>query len=420
MALSSILTTLRSFARSMAATVASRVAERVGSHFNAIKPSGPPPSTLKWPTTPPLGAKVEVGPDARELGRLQHVEHLPVDLRQCAEANLKRLPGLKGYLGTVGRGLEVMRLREMIPEERAAKEREKAKTGTPFYNWVPESTGKFSLDVHQAELFIGSKAHDDLIRIPIHDGPHRASVSLVRAGGLLAAGIDTPRMACFTQVAGSDAVYFRVGRDAVNAGHTQNGAWRAFPIGNGHHLIPSVGDSDGEMACELMMRMSRGEQLDEMVDPANPASWGRQPKSIAERWRARTGGREQVVRIPKGRKKPMPFDALVRDLRQGLHDHGCALLTATTGLSPRYLVLLDIQMHGDAQGVAIVADPHTATVTAVAFGPDQQSLVPPDCRYGESRLTAQFFTRDLKYSAVQEPAEPGEPSNQEPFPSAWS
>jgi hypothetical protein len=383
--------------------------------------TGLPPSGWQWAAAPAPGTQIVVGPDAREVGSLNGTAHLPEDLRECAEANLEALPNLKGYLGTLKKGEAITVSRDLTEEELSA--------GTHHYSWVFEKTDKHHLDVHQAEFFIGSQDHGDLVRVPLQEHLPRQAGPLIKVGRRLSAGVDVPRIACFTQPPGSDKVYFRVGNEAVGVGsivpaeqylHEQtwgvtqeshdstHRVWRSFAVGNGHHLIPSLSRGDGELACELMMRMSRGETLDSMVVSATRNRLGK--FDLVQRWQHRTRSREAPVQVPQDKAKPLEFGAMVRALREGLHEHGAGMMTVIPpGIgAPRHLVLFDIEMQDAERGEAIVADPDTATVTRVPFGPEQPSLLPPDVREDGSRLkTTTFFQWDSKCGST--PAAPVQP-----------
>jgi len=169
--------------------------------------------------------------------------------------------------------------------------------------------------------------------------------------------------------------------------------WDAYPLGNGHYLVPQAGANDSFAACQLAMRLSRGETLQEatQVVRRDPVSGEQRqqplqrdevpPFRMAKELQDDTGLQTVELRHSPGTSEQ--FQRHVADLRTRLAARGPGMLAA----GDRAYVLYDIrQADGATTGQALVGDPMTARAHVVDFGPDAMSLLPPGI--GKRDMTA--------------------------------
>lgn len=306
----------------------------------------PPPSRLVWPTGKRLSR------DARPedcVGRLQR-GGLPPSLQQ---------PHVAGYRGDVG------------------------------------SDG----NITHSELFVAGE-NGQLLRLPMQEHLHSTTLAAQQVEAFTATQRDAPRLGGYERLTGSDDIIFRVGQHCVKpalsapacanalavgvgtkpvAPRTKRDRmrWEAFPLGNGHFLVPTVGHPDAttephgsRSACVAAMAVMKGVPIHEISERL------RRGECVIRDAAATIGSFFNASpEAVKGKTtSDAEFGRLVNSLQHQLRAHGAATMVS----GDHCFMLYDIRQEpGSDEGLALVGDPRTATLHEVSFGPGRRHLLPP-------------------------------------------
>jgi hypothetical protein len=283
----------------------------------------PPPSTLSWPT----GHRAPAPPSPEDAVGMLRQGGLPQSMQH---------PKLAGYRGDVG------------------------------------SDG----DITRVEFYLQGQA--GLVRVPMTEGDNSTAVAAMQIGGIVAAQLDTPRLGGYERVPASQDIAFRLGRQYVKPALTAQAQpnklaaflgtqpeappeqadrckWEAFPLGNGHYLVPAIGLPEygvppySRSACVASMALMRGQPMREIgpkLDRGRPSL-----EDMGSTLFSHFGVAPEQV---EGKTdSEASFAKLVNALQHKLRSNGAA--TIETGGNT--FMLYDIkQAPGSEEGVALVGD----------------------------------------------------------------